>query len=216
MSERHVHFAADAYPPTPSPTYSYSSLPSPGGPFTPPSLGFSRSPRAYAPLPGIPIKLNPALGCSQSPLLNYNVSFPPSTITPNIPSLPAGVLAEPATHPPVGRLEIICPLLPWRITITPSGKPGSCVTVADVLTGIYTKLRLSVTDGEFHSLPTRDAQRIVNDTYRRRCSRNRDPRAIQLEESKGVKRVDFLAERTQFMGLSATPGGPDVWELSLS
>jgi hypothetical protein len=56
----------------------------------------------------------------------------------------------------------------------------------------------------------------VDKAYYRRCGCIEDPDSRQLEESKGVKRVDFLMGRNRFLGLSGTLKGPDIWELNVS
>lgn len=73
-----------------------------------------------------------------------------------------------------------------------------------------------MTPNEFAQLPSADAQRQVNDAYRRRYKSMSDPNAYNEEKKQGLKRVDFLAAMTCFAGLSMTKKGPDVWELSVS
>lgn len=215
MPGKHVHFAYDAYPPTPPSTYSYtSSLPSPGGPITPPPLQYFGSPHAYSPLPSVHGQLNPilALPCTQH--LHYNMTLPPSTLQFH-PTVPRHVRDEPATFPPLPHMTVTSRSLPWSIRVTPSGK-SAFVTVSDVFDAIYTSLRVNMTPNEFAQLPSADAQRQVNDAYRRRYKSMSDPNAYNEEKKQGLKRVDFLAAMTCFAGLSMTKKGPDVWELSVS
>ena len=175
------------------------------------------SPYACSPLPTVPTQIHPALGFSHTPHLSYNVSLPPTTVTPHLPSLSPTVLAESATNPPLPTLTIVHPYLPWPITITPSsGKPGAFITVSDVLRGIYHSLRLNVTPAEFKNLPSTEAQHRVNEAYRRRYKRITDARVYAEEKGKGLKRVDFLVDKHRFMGLVSTQRGPTVWELSVS
>ncbi|KAF8816856.1 hypothetical protein BYT27DRAFT_7181317 [Phlegmacium glaucopus] len=209
MPGKHVHFASDAFPDTPSPTFSSSSLPSSGGPRTPLSAAGS-SLTGY-----LLARIHPVLGINQpSPMLEYDVSYPPSTIKPNVSTIPPHVLHEPATTPPVPSMVIRCPHLPWTITILPTSTKH--VTVRDVLDGIHRSLRLAALEAEFQCLPSPEAKHSVNNAYIRRYKRIDMSEVRELEKNKGLKRVDFLGERTKFTGLSSTMEGPHVWLLSMS
>ena len=209
MPGKHVHFASDAFPDTPSPTYSSSSLPSSGGPRTPVSAADS-SISGY-----VLARIHPLLGITQpSPMLKYDVSQPPSTIKPNVLTVPPHALNELATTPPIPSMIIRCPHLPWTITILPTNT--KYVTVRDVFEGIYRSLRHAVLEAEFQCLPSAEAKYGVNNAYIRRYKRLDDPQARELEKSKGLKRIDFLGERTLFTGLSSTMEGPHVWFMSMS
>jgi hypothetical protein len=147
-------------------------------------------------------------------MLKYDVSQPPSTIKPNVLSIPPHALSELATTPPIPSMIIHCPHLPWTIKILPSST--KYVTVRDVFDGIYRSLRHAVLEPEFQCLPSAEARYSVNNAYTRRYKRLEDPQARELEKSKGLKRVDFLGERILFTGLSSTMEGPHVWFLSMS
>jgi hypothetical protein len=110
-------------------------------------------------------------------------------------------------------MKITCARLPWSITVEP--QPGApFVTVSDVLLAIYTSLRRNVLPTEFASLPSA-SQYAVNDAFQRRYKRLHAGDR-EIEKSKGLKRVDFLVDKTTFMGLSATQKGPEVWQLHTS
>ena len=207
MPGKHVHFA-EAFLDTPSPTFSSTSLPSSGGPRTPVSAaGSIISGNVLA-------KIHPLLAITQpSPMLKYDVSQPPATIIPNV-AVPPHALNELATSPPIPSMVIRCSHLPWTITIVPTNT--KYVTVRDVFDGIYRSLRLAVLEAEFQCLPSAVARYSVNNAYTRRYKRLVDPKAHELEKTKGLKRVDFLGERTRFTGLSSTMEGPHVWFLSVS
>jgi hypothetical protein len=208
MPGKHVHFASDAFPDTPSPTYSSTSLPSSGGPRTPVSAAGSGI-AGY-----VLARIHPVLATTQpSPVLEYDVSYPPSTIKPNVLTVTPHVLNELATTPPVPSMVVRCPHLPWTITILPTNT--KYVTVRDVFDGIYRSLRLLVLEAEFQCLPS-EARHSVNNAYIRRYKRINDSEARQIEKTKGLKRVDFLGERTHFAGLSSTMEGPHVWLLSMN
>jgi len=204
MPGKHVHFASDAFPDTPSSTYSSLSPPSSAGPRTPVSAaGF------------VLARVHPVLATTQpAPMLHYDVSYPPSTITPNVPTVAPHVFNELATTPPVPSMVIRCPHLPWTITILPTNTKH--VTVRDVFDGIYRSLRLMALKAEFDCLPSPEAKHRVNNAYVRRYKRIDDSETRQHEKAKGLKRVDFLGEHTIFTGLSSTMEGPHVWLLSMS
>jgi hypothetical protein len=147
------------------------------------------------------------------PSIHYDISLPPSSLKKEISS---EEFAEPATHPPLPSLHVICPHLQWAITILPSPGSGGFVTVLDVFECIYRVLRIPVHPTEYGKLPSPGATLDVNTAYYRRCGRIEDLDTRQLEESKGVKRVDFLMGMNRFMGLSGTLKGPDIWELNVS
>lgn len=140
MPGKRVHFAKDV-PETPSPTFSSASLTSSGGPRTPVSATGSN-------LTGYMVaRIHPVLGINQpTPMLEYDVSYPPSTIKPNMSTIPLHVLDELATTPPVPSMVIRCPHLPWTIQILPTNTKH--VTVRDVFDGIYRNLRLTVLEAE--------------------------------------------------------------------
>jgi hypothetical protein len=208
MPGKHVHFASDG-PNTPSPTFSSTSLPSSGGPQTPVSAAGPRI-AGYA-----LASIHPLLGITQpSPMMKYDVSQPPSTIKPNVLTISPHALNELATTPPIPSMIIRCPHLPWTITILPTN--SKYVTVRDVFDGIYRSLRHAVLEAEFQCLPSAEAKYSVNNAYNRRYKRIVDPKVREIEKIKGLKRVDFLGERTLFTGLSSTMEGPHVWFLSMS
>jgi hypothetical protein len=147
------------------------------------------------------------------PTIHYDISLAPSSLNDEISP---EEFAEPATQPPLPNLYVTCPLLQWPIIITPSSRTGRFVTVLDVFESIYRTLRIPVLPIEYRNLPSPDATLDVDKAYYRRCGCIEDPDSRQLEESKGVKRVDFLMGRNRFLGLSGTLKGPDIWELNVS
>lgn len=209
MPGKHVHFAPNSLPPTPSPTFSATSLPSSGGPITP----FSASYKGLS-LPRLPCKIHPALGVSNTPHILYDVSYPPSTLRLRNPSISLHVLAEPATEPPLPFIHVISPHLPWRLTV--SAKHYSYVTVSDLLEGMYHALRLNATQSEYELLPFKEMKLTVNKSYERRYSRLSNLEERERERTRGLRRIDFLGTRSNFLGLSSTQEGAHVWQLNVS
>ena len=168
---------------TPSPSHSIPSLPSSPVVITPPSLQ-----KPMRPLPSSgPTAVNFKLGYSPTPIFIYDVSRHTSSIRLNngpsrSPSLiPDNVLNENATYPPLEELVIIGPL-PWKMTI--KARPGSYVTILDVLEQLYLRLRTPVTQAEY-ALEGDNSQRAISGAFHTRINGNQD------ELRKGLKRVDF-------------------------
>ncbi|KAJ3805957.1 hypothetical protein EV368DRAFT_78710 [Lentinula lateritia] len=176
----------------------------------------SRSKSLDTPAPITRIHYLLAFSPYQLPPIPYHISTHPS-ITKSFIS--ADVLSEPATDPPVSSLIITCPHLQWEFPVTPSSRKASCVSVIDVLYALYRGLRIAVHPVEYKALPSPEAVVNVNEAYYSRCNSILEAQARQEEQSKGIKRVDFLIGRTRFLGLSKKSRRRDdglVWELNLS
>ncbi|KAF5379573.1 hypothetical protein D9757_009267 [Collybiopsis confluens] len=146
------------------------------------------------------------------PPLTYDLCIHPSIVSSYIS---AETLSEPATDPPVSSLTITCPRLSWEFPITPM--TGSRhISVLDVIHALYRGLRTAVHPLEYEALPSSKAVDRVNKAYHSRCNSITDIKARQEEQSKGVKRVDFLMSRNRFLGLSRKSGDSIVWELNVS
>ncbi|KAL0946664.1 hypothetical protein HGRIS_012854 [Hohenbuehelia grisea] len=216
-------------PPTPSPSYSITSLPSPRGPITPPDafpshhLGLpgpspykyalpERSSRASTSPLHSPLSIHPALASSHSPLLKWDLTFPPSaagslTGRPIIPS-------DRATSVPLSSITILLPHIRWPIKVYASYR-GGAITITDILNAIYDTLRENVASSDYHALP-RQEQKRVTASYENRYRRIKSNRGYAEEKSQGVKKVDFLMGKTRFMGLSTSGSRPDHWVLHTS
>ena len=109
-----------------------------------------------------------------------------------------------ATSPPVDRLTLWHPKLPWYIKVRASTPIG--VTIHDVLFGIYTQLRRPITQDEYYTeeLTARDRE-ILGWAFEERCAGDIG------EIARGVRRVDFLGREVGFVGLVRSRKG--VWEL---
>ena len=120
-------------------------------------------------------------------------------------------LAEPATSPPMARLEIRSPQLPWNIEVRPT-IPNLYVTVYDVLATLNKALETQITKGEWGQF---------NDQRKYAILVARIHRVQQHDFSRGLddlyrhpRRVDSLGERTQFAGLAPAPyRGSDSFDL---
>lgn len=208
----------------PTPTLSLGSSPrSSSGPLTPPSpfsMGLP-GPTPYtvpynvkASSSSSIVHLHSLLQFSHSPILNWDLTLPPSTISTHRRGLSRQTLAEPATSPPLAKMAFRSPHLPWTIKAVASR--DVFVSVGDVIDAIYGTLRVNVLPQEFHSLANpRDARRVTS-AYEDRYRRIPPSKQHDVEKRGGVKRVDFLMGHNIFTGFSSTTRGPDVWALNTS
>ncbi|KJA18527.1 hypothetical protein HYPSUDRAFT_45226 [Hypholoma sublateritium FD-334 SS-4] len=212
MPGKHVHFVPQyaSSSATPSPTFSTSTL-STAEPQTPPELGFG-SPYHSIPLPGIPTRLHPILAAQPTQTVSYDLTLAPETMRPLSFAIPTDIWEQPAAIPPVPFLDIVCPELPWRITVSPTTKNAKGVTVGDVFTALYRSLRTNVTKQEYALMPSDAHRSVAIEAYNARVSRL--PQSMrEVERAKGLKRVDFLGKRKHFLGFAPAKGGVSGWTL---
>ncbi|KAJ7023642.1 hypothetical protein C8F04DRAFT_1133850 [Mycena alexandri] len=149
------------------------------------------------------------------PLLNYDVSLHPSSISTHYRGVSTVGFLESATYPPETALTLITPHLPWAVIVAAAN--GCYVTVSDVLNAVYCSLRVNVTTVEFLTLGTNKLKHQVSEAYRRRYERLRGHRGYREEKQLGIRRVDFLMGYTKFKGISPASGrSSDVWQLHIS
>ncbi|KZT69116.1 hypothetical protein DAEQUDRAFT_636057, partial [Daedalea quercina L-15889] len=162
------------------------------------------SPSSFGSLPYVAghVMIHPALAAPHTALSWDLVSSPSAAMilsTSGMPSsLHPSLLSEPATHPGLPSLTIICDMLPWSLSVTPSRT--HVVTVGDVLHTLYRMLRTAVTETELGVLPS-DTQMRVHSAFHARHKLLPDSRSRAEEKRKGVKRVDFLMDLRRFAGL---------------
>ncbi|KAK7018660.1 hypothetical protein VNI00_018346 [Paramarasmius palmivorus] len=165
-----------------------------------------------------PMRLHFLLAFSpyKGPAIHYDLSLPFSIIEQS-PS--NSIMTEPATEPPVSSLTITSSMFQWDITVTPASHGRPYVSVLDVLLALCRDMHVSVLPDEYDAIPSMDVTKRINRAYFSRCRKIADSAVRQTEEKRGVKRVDFLMGRNQFMGLSTRstlrPGGDIVWELNV-
>lgn len=132
--------------------------------------------------------------------------FPPCyTIPPQPRPILNHDLSQLATTPPVTCMRIITDLIPWSIIIrgrtTMANDPNSFVRVHDVLDGIYKSLREGVSNDEWNRVPKSFRDRVKK-AYSRRCQASLPFTLKGYEEKQGIRRVDYLREKTMFLGLA--------------
>lgn len=145
-----------------------------------------------------------------NPVIPYDLSGPPH-LSSDLESF-----SQPATQPPLQRLTIVHPHFMWNVEVFPSSSTsGVYVTVNDVLSTLYHELTKGVDPAHYADLPFVE-RRCVDNAYFSRCSDIQDVNQRNYVKAKGVIKLDFLAGKTHFMGLSGTTDGPDIWELNVS
>ncbi|KAI1782728.1 hypothetical protein LXA43DRAFT_904965 [Ganoderma leucocontextum] len=137
-------------------------------------------------------------------------------------------LSEPAIHPPVHRMEIVCDdLLEWPIIIERrinkskggvdmrTGNVTLCdapITVYDVLTAIHRTLHTQISRRDWDKL-LGDRRQVVLEAYTRRCRRYIGFRWI--DDVGGIRRVDYLRDSYMFGGIVCECARDGVAEMRL-
>ncbi|KAJ7030045.1 hypothetical protein C8F04DRAFT_1115166 [Mycena alexandri] len=126
-------------------------------------------------------------------------------------------LAQPAFHPPITRLRIVCDMiLQWPIDLVFGNSGGGMsfagmgqappITVGDILIAVHQKMHQPITHLDWSRLSMSE-ETAVSRAFTRRCKREsvREGARVHFEElperQKGVKVVDFLRGRNIFRGL---------------
>lgn len=122
--------------------------------------------------------------------------------------IPEHELSQSATTPPVVHLRIITEHIPWTIDVrgrtSLQNDPSSRVRVVDVLEAIHKSLRTGITNEEWNRLQKTSRDQIKK-AYSRRCLASRAFALTGYEEKRGVRRVDYLEDKTMFLGLTMKP-----------
>ena len=166
-------------------------------PFETPS-NFMPNTGTRAPPVGLPV-VNPFLVCAA---LSWDVRTPLKSHAERWTQAQRAKLAESATLPPTGRLELQSPQLPWKISVHPS-TPNVSVTVYDVLSTIQEALEPRITWQEWKLFE--DDNKLTILTARSARVQNYRPGCQADEMYNHPRRVDSLGELTWFAGLTPVP-----------
>lgn len=172
------------------------------------------------------VQMHPLLACSRasrSPI-SYDITCSPSskTILDRITHspIPAYLLLQPATEPATtGKMELKIEGIPWDVVVAPaSGRgpvtpavaghrrriaqpPEPAITNLDLLFAIHQTMYTRVTREEWEALGNgSSSQRKVARAYEKRCLAD----GTGWEE--GVRRIDYLKERTKLVGIEVLSG----------
>ncbi|TDL22710.1 hypothetical protein BD410DRAFT_803144 [Rickenella mellea] len=121
-------------------------------------------------------------------------------------------LSQYATNPPTPYFRITCGTFPrdWFIDVKMS-RNSHGVTVVDVLRAIDELLRVRITPREWDKATEKHRKGVLKE-HNRRCKSSRDP---EYERRGGVRRVDWLGDRTGFVGLSPSYEASHTWNLTM-
>ncbi|KAJ7585212.1 hypothetical protein C8J56DRAFT_144321 [Mycena floridula] len=117
-----------------------------------------------------------------------------------------GCFAEPATCPTLPSVGIVIPAMPWPVVV--HGKRRSCVTVGDVIFGIFQSLSLS---DESVDMPLERAS-LRKQALGRTSKLNHHPECMEPVLS---NRVKYLGGMHHLASLSKSSLGPDTFVLHL-
>ncbi|KAG8807148.1 hypothetical protein FRC17_004620 [Serendipita sp. 399] len=134
-----------------------------------------------------------------TPLILWDIFQPTSSILGTNPSYPIH-LNHSAVEPPVSSMRLICKDMPWMITIRK--KDNSIVTIGDVFEAIYTQMQESIIHSEWRLMGPA-IQKQVSARFQQRLEQLAS--VGQVDESRGIRRVDFLLGKTAFVGLKSDP-----------
>ncbi|KAF8069318.1 hypothetical protein FPV67DRAFT_1625505 [Lyophyllum atratum] len=127
-------------------------------------------------------------------------------------------MMQPATHPPITRLRIVCDALPhWpcELQLDPyqtGGYQPPPISLQDVLVAVHRNMHRQITHADWGRLSEKE-EVAVSRAFTRRCQTV--PTTFDSERAKGVKRVDYLLGKTRMIGLVrvARSEGWDVMKL---
>jgi hypothetical protein len=165
--------------------------------------------------PPADIALHPLLGGQYRATAFWDVTQDPSTVRQitaqgALDNISPALLTAPATEPRAHFMKIVCDDFPWDVTIKVPRDED--VTVELVFTCIFGALQEPLLREEWDE-ETKNCRRRM---HKARCMRlARTSASFKLDGP--VRRVDFLTEKTIFMGLKPVgpPDAPDEWLLKL-
>jgi len=186
-------------------------------PFSTPTHPYA--PWLYPPQPQ-QFHIHPFLNAeSPRPDFHFDLSSPkfapvlwigPGQVTP----LTMEHFSQPATHPPITRLRIICDILPqWPIDLEYNPyyqgglsipAPQVPITLGDILIALHRSLHTRISHIDWAKLSVSEETAVAR-AYTRRCKSI--PSVAQFEASQGVRRVDYLLDKVMFRGLLRSSGG---------
>ncbi|KAG6887730.1 hypothetical protein C0995_013285 [Termitomyces sp. Mi166 len=146
------------------------------------------------------------------PCVFYDLRFVPTTPILTFPHLERPYndidFAQLATNPPVNKMRLFHPLLPWYIDIEQHQENG--VTVQDVIMQIHIELQTQIYGRDYFNeeMGSSGRERIARAFERR----TQGPEGEE-ERKKGIRRVDYLEDRVVFVGLVRARDG--LWEMKM-
>ncbi|KAJ7637394.1 hypothetical protein DFH06DRAFT_655701 [Mycena polygramma] len=141
------------------------------------------------------VTLNPVLRFGAESLRGAHIDVDFALARPDTRRGPtAGVMIELAVFPALPSLTLLSPRLPWAITVHAS---GASVVVGDVLKAIHRALGIRITKEQLMAYGD-------------------DQSASQKRNRGGMTRLDLLAGKTKFAGLSESKMGCEIWVVNFA
>lgn len=153
---------------------------------------------AYA-QPQLQPQVHFALAANVTPLTLWDVYNHPSSVRAANASYPI-YTNNSAVDPPVSSMRLVCKDMPWMITI--KKKDGAFVTIGDVFDAIYTQLQESIIHSEWRLMGP-STQKKVTARFQARMEQMKSQG--KGDETRGIRRVDYLLGKTAFIGLKQDP-----------
>ncbi|KAG6887153.1 hypothetical protein C0995_000961 [Termitomyces sp. Mi166 len=149
---------------------------------------------------------------SADPCVSYDLRyFPnPSVLTfPHLRRIYNRIdFAQLATNPPVNKMRLFHPLLPWYIDVEQHQENGA--TVQDVIMQVHMELQTKISARDYFNEEMGSARR---ERIARAFQRRKQGPEGEEESKKGVMRVDYLEDRVVFVGLVRVRDG--LWEMKM-
>ena len=151
-----------------------------------------------------------------SPHLHLNFVYPDLVIRTRtgsgINTLNGYDLEQPATHPQMTRVRIVCDMIPqWPVdlqvigtSLSPHRRRRSALpylTLEDVVHAVHASLHRKISHQEWGRLTTAQETDVAR-AYTRRYKSSGSEWAERQQQAEGVKRVDFLLKTTWFKGFT--------------
>jgi len=187
-----------------------AASPTPHGVWTVSQCSFWDIPRCLSHLAAVvdsaKLDLHPFLRYSKSrPMTIYDLRSEPLTLVFRELGRPplATDMDHSVSRPPTQHMRIYHPSLPWYIDIRANGAPY--ISLADFFQQLFAELSQPISKSDFYTYELDGGDRdVLTRSYIERC-RSED------EKMEGVKRVDFLRGKFEWMGLAQGKNG--MWRL---
>ncbi|KAJ7056004.1 hypothetical protein C8F01DRAFT_375404 [Mycena amicta] len=163
--------------------------------------------------------------------ISYDIAFPPSALTIRSrgarkgtrtpPSIPANVLSQPATDPPVyTQLALTSPLFPWEVVVHPNASGTAPyghrrlrrpVTNYDVLCALHDALTERATSDEWTAVGGAESSSPLGMVMLKQKQKQKQKRVLRAYQDRcimrgggwdsGVRRIDWLEGCTRLVGI---------------
>ncbi|KAI0783720.1 hypothetical protein C8Q75DRAFT_833348 [Abortiporus biennis] len=153
------------------------------------------------------VHLHKYLRYMSPPQMSWEVREPPEhTIFYALPQTTLWDFSRLAADPPEQHMTLYSPYYPWHVEVNAAHLPG--ITFHELFAAIWISLNeVITTDDWYNTEMTESVRDKISLAYNIRCGTN------ETQRRSGVRRVDFLMERTVLEGFSK--GTKGRWEMKL-